>query len=83
MWFAKQVLLPSNRHCRSNDDCLEGKRKLSGLFCAVLCATVVHSAMHTHMNRPDSCLSVKFSFSTVILCVSVTVYLAFWDYFVL
>jgi len=25
--------------------------KLSGLFCAVLCATIVHSAMHTHMNR--------------------------------
>ena len=22
--------------------------KLSGLFCAVLCATIVHSAMHTH-----------------------------------
>ena len=25
--------------------------KLSGLFCAILCATVVHSPMHTHMNR--------------------------------
>ena len=25
--------------------------KLSGLFCAILCATIVHSAMHTHMNR--------------------------------
>jgi len=25
--------------------------KLSGLFCAVLCATVVHSEVHTHMNR--------------------------------
>jgi len=21
-----------------------------------LCATIVHSAMHTHMNRPNSCL---------------------------
>ena len=28
--------------------------KLSGLFCAILCATIVHSAMHTHMNRPNS-----------------------------
>jgi len=36
--------------------------KLSGLFCAVLCATVVHSAMHTHMNRPDSCLLVRSTF---------------------
>jgi len=25
--------------------------KLSGLFCAILCATIVHSAMHTHRNR--------------------------------
>ena len=25
--------------------------KLSGLFCAILCATIVHSAMHTHMRR--------------------------------
>jgi len=23
--------------------------KLSGLFCAILCATIVHSAMHTHI----------------------------------
>jgi len=26
-----------------------------------LCATVVHSAMYTHMNRPNSCLLVRFS----------------------
>ena len=44
--------LPSNRHHRRCGDCLEGKgEKLSGLFCAILCATIVHSAMHTHMNR--------------------------------
>jgi len=30
--------------------------KLSGLFCAILCATVVHSELHTHMNRPNSSL---------------------------
>ena len=30
---------------------------VSGLFCAVLCATIiVHSAMHTHVNRPNSSL---------------------------
>jgi len=58
--------------------------KLSGLFCTVLCATVVHSAMHTHMNRPNSCLLVRFSFSAVVLCYSLSVLdLAFWDYLVL
>jgi len=30
--------------------------KLSGLFCAILCATIVHSAMHTHMNRANRSL---------------------------
>jgi len=26
------------------------------MFCAVLCATIVHSELHTHMNRPNSSL---------------------------
>jgi len=39
---------PSNRHHRSNGDCLEGKGEIISLFCAILCATIVHSAMHTH-----------------------------------
>ena len=43
---------------------------LTCLFCAVLCATTVHSAVQ-HMNRPNSCLLVRFSFSLVILCVTV------------
>jgi len=30
--------------------------KLSGLFCAVLCAMIVHSELHTHMNRTNSSL---------------------------
>jgi len=34
----------------------------------------VHSAMHTHMNRPNSCLLVRFSFSVVILCVTVCLF---------
>ena len=54
-----------------NDDCLEGERRLSGLFYALLCTTVVHSAMHTYMNRLDGGLLVRFSFSVVILCVTV------------
>jgi len=43
--------------------------KLSGLFCAVFCATVVQSAMDTTYN---SCLLVRFSFSVVTLCVSLS-----------
>jgi len=35
--------------------------KLSGLFCAVLCATIVHSELHTHMNRPNSSLDCVLS----------------------
>ena len=42
--------LPSNRHHPSSGDCLEGKGE-NYLFCAILCATIVHSVMHTHMNR--------------------------------
>jgi len=37
------------------------REKLSGLFCAILCATIVHSAMHTHMNRPNSSLDWALS----------------------
>ena len=37
----------------------------------VYSATVVQSAMHTHTNRPNSCLLVGFSFSVVTLCVTV------------
>ena len=39
--------------------------RVRGLFCAVLCATIVHSAMHTHMNRPNCCLLVRFSLSLI------------------
>ena len=35
--------------------------KLSGLFCAVLCATIVHIELHTHMNRPNSSLDLVLS----------------------
>ena len=60
--------------------------KLSGLFFAVLCATIVHSVenMHTLMNRPNRCLLVRFSFSVVTLCVSLSLLdLALQDSFVL
>jgi len=41
--------------------------------CPVSC--VQYCAVHTHLNRPNSCLLVKFSFSVVVLCV--TVYLCY------
>ena len=59
-WFGvwhRSFLMDDEKIWRSDGDCLEGKReKLSGLFCVILCATIVHSAMHTHMNRPNSSL---------------------------
>jgi len=53
--------------------------KLSGLFCAMLCATIVHSAMHTYMNRPNSSLDwvlAHWTYFTVlrficVLCITV------------
>jgi len=67
-----QPLLPSNGHRRSNDDCLRVKGKIIRSVCAVLCAaTIVHSAMHRHMKRRNSCLLVRFGCSMVILCVTV------------
>jgi len=64
---------PSNRHHQSNDDCPEGKRE-NYQVCSVqyyvqkLCTV---QCTHTHMNRPNSCLLVRISFSVVILCVTV------------
>jgi len=50
-------------------------------YCAVLCATTVHSAMHTYMNKPNSSLDwvlshwarftvLRFIFEYVCICVS-------------
>ena len=80
----------STRHCcigaESTQALLYGwlsggqEGKLSGLFCAVLCATIVHSELHTHMNRPNSSLDwvlshwahfnvLRFIFLYVFFCV--------------
>ena len=40
------------------------------IIVSVLC-NIVHSAMHTHMNRPNSLLLFRFCFSVVILYVIV------------
>jgi len=46
------------------------------MFCAVLCATVVHSAMHTHMNRHKSCLLVRLWLYCVLqfICVRFSIW---------
>ena len=50
--------------------------KLARLFCEVFCATVVHSGMHPHMNRPNSSLDwvlshwANFTVPRFIFCVS-------------
>ena len=60
--------------------------EISRLFCAILCATIVHSAMHTHMNRPNRSLDwvlshwahftvLRFIFVYVNVCIfCMTVY---------
>jgi len=61
------------KHHRSNYEYLEGKREnyqvCSVQYCVLQLCTL-HSAMHTHMNRPSSCLLVRFSFSVIILRVT-------------
>ena len=52
-------------------------------FWAVLCATFVHSAMHTRMNRPNSCLLVRSRFFLWLCCVLqfICVRFGFWRLF--
>ena len=76
--------LPSNRYHRSNDDCLEDKRENYQVCSVQYCVQQLCTVQCTHKNRPNSCVFVRFSFSVVILCVSLSMLdLAFWDYFVL
>jgi len=54
--------------------------KLSGLFCAILFAAIVHSAMHTNMNRPSGSLDWVLSYRahfTVLRFIFVYVYILF------
>jgi len=72
----RRTHVPDNRTGMYSTACLEGKGgKLSRLFCAILCATIVHSALHTHMNRPNSSLNwvlshwAHFTVHRFILCM--------------
>ena len=65
--------LPSNGHHRSNGDCLEGKGEnyqvCSVQYCVQQLYTVQHSAMHTHMNRPNSSLDWVCLTGPISLCL--------------
>ena len=63
--------LPSNRHHWSNDDCLEAKRESYQVCFVQYCVQQLCTLQHTHLNRHNSCLLMRFSFSVVILCVTV------------
>jgi len=71
---------PSNRHHRSNDDCLEGKRENYQVCSVQYCVQQLYSELHTHMNRPNSSLDwilshwahfteLRFIFVYVLFCV--------------
>jgi len=66
--------LPSSRQYLSNDDSMENKEgRLSELFCGVVCATVVHSDIHTYMISSYSFTGLLF----VCFCHFVLVLFAF------
>jgi len=79
--FWRHHPLPSNRHHQSNGDCFEGKMENYQVFSVQYSATIVHSAMHTHMNRPNSSLDWVLShwahftvlrfISVHVLCITV------------
>jgi len=55
--FARVIIpFPSNRHHRSNDDCLEGKRENYQVCSVQYCVQQLCTVQCTHMNRPDSSL---------------------------
>jgi len=58
-----------------NNDCLESKMENYQVCCVQYCVQQLCTVQGTHMNRPNSCMLVRFSFSVVILCV--TVYLCY------
>ena len=47
---------PSNRHHRSNGDCLEGKRENYQVCSVQYCVQQLCTVQCTHMNRPNSSL---------------------------
>jgi len=67
-------------HHRSNDDCLEGKRENYQVSSVQYCVQKLCTVQCTHtydMNKPNSYLLVRFSFSVIILCYSLFVYVCF------
>jgi len=60
---------PSNRHHRSNDDCLEGKRKNYEVCSVQYCVQQSYTELHTHMNRPNSSLDWVCLTGLISLCL--------------
>jgi len=71
---------PSNRHHRSNGDCLEGKRETYQVCSVQYCVQQLYTVNCTHMNRPNSSLDwvlsqwahftvLRFIFVYVLFCV--------------
>ena len=78
-WHAGLGPLPSNRHHRSNGDCLEGKRENYQVCSVQYCVQRLCTVQCTHiiMNRPDSSLDwvlshwANFTVFRFILCMYV------------
>ena len=47
---------------------------IRSVLCSTVCNSCAQCSEHTHMNRSNSCLLVRFSFSVITLCVTVYQY---------
>jgi len=73
---------PSNRHHRSNGDCLEGKRENYQICSVQYCVQQLYTVNCIHMNRANSSLDwvlshwahftvIRFIFVSVLFCLTV------------
>jgi len=91
MWSAVHTLqYTASRNCTWHYNnlhvCLDGKRKncqVCFVFWPVLCATIVHSELHTHMNRRNNsldCVLSHWAHFTVLRFIFVYVLFCVWLY---
>ena len=80
---------PSNRHHRSNGDCLEGQRENCQVCSVQYCVQQLYTVNCTHMNRTNSSLDwvlshwahftmLRFIFVYVLLCVWLCSIVTWW-----
>jgi len=67
--------LPSNRHHRSNGDCLEGKGENYQVCSVQYCVQQLCTLQCTHMNRPNSSLDWVFLTGPISLCLDSFLYM--------